>query len=89
MLVDRARDRSPCISWQASAPPRQLAAETAQRFTPFDLALQTAFPGGFAVMGVTIFGSNAPLGQFGLQAQFADIEAVEQDFSRVRVEHAQ
>jgi hypothetical protein len=28
---------------------------------------------GFDVLGITIFGSNAPLGQFGLQAQFAPL----------------
>jgi hypothetical protein len=42
-----------------------------------DYTLLTAYPGSFALMGVTMFGSNAPLGQFGLQAQFADFEHLE------------
>jgi hypothetical protein len=37
----------------------------------FDYTLTDAFTGGFALVGVTMFGSNAPAGQFGLQAQFA------------------
>ena len=39
----------------------------------FDYTLTDAFTGGFAVVGVTIFGSNAGIGQFGLQAQFAGL----------------
>jgi len=36
-----------------------------------------AFTGGFDVIGVTVFGFNAALGQFGLQAQFAPLIHVE------------
>src|SRR5205814_1470230 len=43
----------------------------------FDYTLPTTFTGGFAVAGVTVFGFNAPLSQFGLQAQFSDIEHLE------------
>jgi hypothetical protein len=40
----------------------------------FDYTIVTPFTGAFSVVGVTMFGSNASIGQFGLQAQFADIE---------------
>jgi hypothetical protein len=39
-----------------------------------DYTLLAPYTGSFALMGVTMFGFNAPLGQFGLQAQFADFE---------------
>lgn len=46
----------------------------------FDMTIPAggAFSGGFAVIGVTIFGASQPGGgqQFGLQAQFADFEAI-------------
>jgi hypothetical protein len=39
----------------------------------FDLTIgpNDTFLGAFDIIGITIFGTNAPLGQFGLQAQFA------------------
>jgi hypothetical protein len=47
----------------------------------FDMTIAQgdAFTGGFAVVGVTIFGASqpGPGQQFGLQAQFADIEHIE------------
>ena len=45
----------------------------------FDLTIDqgSVYTGGFAVVGVTIFGANPGLGQYGLQAQFADIEHIE------------
>jgi hypothetical protein len=45
----------------------------------FDLTIgpNDAFTGGFDVIGVTVFGFNAGLGQFGLQAQFAPLIHVE------------
>jgi len=43
----------------------------------FDYTIVTPFVGNFAVAGITMFGFNGPLGQFGLQAQFADIEHFE------------
>jgi hypothetical protein len=45
----------------------------------FDMTIgpNDAFIGGFDVVGITIFGSNAPLGQFGLQAQFAPVVHVD------------
>jgi hypothetical protein len=43
----------------------------------FDYTLTSAFGGAFAVLGITMFGSNAPLGQFGLQAQFAPLVHLE------------
>jgi len=45
----------------------------------FDLTINQgdAFPGAFDVIGVTVFGFNAGLGQFGLQAQFAPLFHVE------------
>ena len=48
----------------------------------FDMTIDPAgaFPGGFAVVGVTIFGASQPDypggQQFGLQAQFADFEHI-------------
>jgi hypothetical protein len=45
----------------------------------FDLTINQGdeFAGGFDVVGITMFGFNAPLGQFGLQAQFAPLFHVE------------
>ncbi len=45
----------------------------------FDLTIgpNDAFAGGFDVLGITVFGFNAPLGQFGLQAQFAPLFHIE------------
>jgi hypothetical protein len=45
----------------------------------FDMTIgpNDAFTGAFDVVGITIFGSNVPLGQFGLQAQFAPLIHVE------------
>jgi len=39
----------------------------------FDLTIapNDVFTGGFDIVGITVFGSNAPLAAFGLQAQFA------------------
>ena len=34
-------------------------------------------PAGLTLLGITVFGLNAPLGQFGLQAQFAPLVHVE------------
>src|SRR5436190_9159006 len=42
-----------------------------------DYTLAAPYTGSFALMGVTMFGSNAGIGQFGLQAQFADFEHLE------------
>jgi len=44
----------------------------------FDMTVTQPFTGGFAVVGVTIFGASQPgVGQqFGLQAQFADTENI-------------
>jgi hypothetical protein len=38
----------------------------------FDMTIgpNDVFTGGFDIVGITVFGLNAPLGQFGLQAQF-------------------
>jgi hypothetical protein len=40
----------------------------------FDMTIgpNDVFTGGFDIVGVTMFGANAPLGQFGLQAQFGN-----------------
>jgi len=43
----------------------------------FDYTLTAPFTGGFEVLGITMFGSNAPLSQFGLQAQFAPLVHLE------------
>jgi hypothetical protein len=43
----------------------------------YTIAPGDAFAGGFAVVGVTIFGSNAAISQFGLQAQFAGLVHLE------------
>jgi len=45
----------------------------------FDMTIgpNDAFAGAFDVIGITIFGSNAPLSQFGLQAQFSPLIHVE------------
>jgi hypothetical protein len=47
----------------------------------FDMTVNQgdAFPGGFALVGVTIFGASqpGPGQQFGLQAQFADFEHID------------
>jgi len=47
----------------------------------FDMTINQgdAFPGGFALVGVTIFGASqpGPGQQFGLQAQFADFEHID------------
>jgi hypothetical protein len=45
----------------------------------FDLTVTQPFTGAFAVAGITIFGASqpGPGQQFGLQAQFADIEHIE------------
>jgi len=47
----------------------------------FDMTIAPgqAFPGGFALVGVTIFGASqpGPGQQFGLQAQFADFEHID------------
>jgi hypothetical protein len=44
----------------------------------FDMTLDQPFAGGFALVGVTIFGASqpGPGQQFGLQAQFADFEHI-------------
>lgn len=44
----------------------------------FDMTIEQPFTGGFAVVGVTIFGASqpGPGQQFGLQAQFADFEHI-------------
>jgi hypothetical protein len=39
----------------------------------FDYTLTDTFNTGFAVIGITVFGANPGLGQFGLQAQFAPL----------------
>jgi hypothetical protein len=45
----------------------------------FDMTIgpNDAFLGNFDVIGITVFGFNSPLGQFGLQAQFAPLVHVE------------
>jgi hypothetical protein len=43
----------------------------------YTIAQGDTFTGGFAVLGITVFGSNAPAGQFGLQAQFAPLVHLE------------
>ncbi len=45
----------------------------------FDLTIDSPFAGGFASLGVTIFGASqpGPGQQFGLQTQFSDIVAIE------------
>jgi hypothetical protein len=45
----------------------------------FDMTIgpNDVFTGGFDVLGITVFGLNAPLGQFGLQAQFAPLVHIE------------
>jgi len=45
----------------------------------FDMTLDQPFTGGFALVGVTIFGASqpGPGQQFGLQAQFADFEHID------------
>jgi hypothetical protein len=42
----------------------------------FDMTLANAFAGGFADIGVTVFGHDVPNGSFGNQVQFADTEPI-------------
>jgi hypothetical protein len=43
----------------------------------YTIAQGSTFTGAFAVLGITMFGFNGPLGQFGLQAQFAPLVHLE------------
>lgn len=61
-------------------PPALVNNPPGAEYLTFDMTLQEPFTGGFAVIGVTMFGASQPDfpgGQlFGLQAQFADFEHI-------------
>src|SRR5437016_4726178 len=57
--------------------PANLTPPLANQSILFDYTITAPFTGAFSLVGVTMFGSNAAIGQFGLQAQFADIEHLE------------